>query len=111
MDNRICFNEVSRLRTTDLLIAKMICTRKLSQYRALKLASVTLLGIFGSHIAKVLYATTGVMGIMEHVSIVLGLYCGFGFLLFNYREANATARKELICDLLSLRMNRAGGKS
>ena len=110
MNNRKIFREISRLRTKDLLITKMDCTRQIALFRSLKLGLIGLLGIFVSQIAKTIYAAK-VLSMMDYVSVPLALYCVTGFLICNQLEANFTAQKELICDLLSIRMNNSGKKS
>ena len=110
MDNRRMFREISRLRTTDLLIAKMDCTRRIALFKSLKLGLLGLLGIFVGHVAKSLLATQA-MSWIDYLSVSLAMYCVIGYLVLDALEASSTALKELICDLLALRMSRTGKKS
>jgi len=111
METRRRFKQISRLTTTDLLVAKMNCTKRNARYKALKLALVALTGIFVTQIAKMLFDASKVMDYLDYLSIPLTFYCVFGYLFLNSLEASITAQKELICDLLALRMNRTGRKS
>lgn len=105
MENRIMFREISRLRTTDLLISKMDCTRRVALYKSLKLGFLGLLGIFVGQLAKVLYAAQA-MGIIEFISVPLAAYCLVGYFVFDSLGARSVAQKELINDMLTLRMSR-----
>lgn len=110
MENRIMHMEISRLRTTDLLITKMDCTRRSALFKSLKLGLVGLLGIFVGQIAKTLY-TAQVFGIIDFMSVPLSVYCVLGYLAFDSLEARSVAQKELINDILSIRLSRTGKKS
>ncbi|QFT57111.1 hypothetical protein [Microbulbifer sp. THAF38] len=107
MDNRIMFREISRLRTTDLLIAKMDCIRRIALFKSLKLGLLGLLGIFVGQVAKSLFAAQA-MSMMDYLSVALALYCVIGYLILDALEAGSTAQEKLICDLLTLRMSRTG---
>ncbi len=109
MDNRSMFREISRLRTTDLLIAKMDCTRRIALFKSLKLGLLGLLGIFVGQVTKSLFAAQA-MSVMDYLSVPLALYCVIGYLILDALGASSTAQKELICDLLALRMSRTGKK-
>ncbi|WP_444928344.1 hypothetical protein ACJJI4_23825 (plasmid) [Microbulbifer sp. TRSA002] len=107
MDNRIMFREISRLRTTDLLIAKMDCIRRIALFKSLKLGLLGLLGIFVGQVAKSLFAAQA-MSMMDYLSVALALYCVIGYLILDALEASSTAQEKLVCDLLTLRMSRTG---
>jgi hypothetical protein len=109
MDNRNVFRQISRLSTTDLLITKIDCTERVAKFKSLKFGLLSLLGIFVGQIAKSLYAAQ-VMSMMDYLSMILSLYCVTGYLILDALEASSTAQKELICDLLILRMSRTGKK-
>ena len=72
MDNRRMFREISRLRTTDLLIAKMDCTRRIALFKSLKLGLLGLLGIFVGHVAKSLLAAQA-MSWIDYLSVSLAM--------------------------------------
>lgn len=104
------FREISRLRTTDLLITKMDCTRRIALFKSLRLGLLGLLGIFVGHVAKSLFDVQA-MSWVGYLSASLVLYCVVGYLILDALEAGSNALKELICDLLALRMSRTGKKS
>lgn len=110
MDNRIMFREVSRLRTTDLLITKIGRTRRIALFKSLKLGLLGLLGIFVGHIAKSILSEP-VMSWMDYLSVLLAMYCVIGYLVFDSFEARSIAQKELVCDLLALRMSNTRRKA
>lgn len=110
METRKLFREISRLRTTDLLITKMDCTRRVYLFKSLKLGLLGLLGIFIGQIAKTLLAGQE-MTTIDVISSFLAIYCVIGYLIFDSHESNYTALKELICDLLAIRSSRTGKKS
>lgn len=110
MDNHIMFKEISRLRTSDLLITKMDCTKRISLYKSLKHGLIGLLGIFVGQVVKTTFAEQAI-SMMDFISILAALYCVVGYLILDALEASTTAQKELICDMLALRMSRTGKKS
>lgn len=109
MDNRLIFTQVSRLRTKDLLIAKMDCSKRVALFKSLKLGLLGLLGIFVGQVAKSLFAAQP-MSIMDYVAAIFTLYSVIGYLILDALEATSTAQKELIYDLLALRLSRTGKK-
>lgn len=110
MNNRLVFKDTARLRTRDLLIAKMECTTRIALFKTLKSGFLGLLGLFIAQIAKSLFAIQALSWI-EYVSLGLALYCVGCYLVFDTLEASLAAQKELICDLLTLRMSRTGKKT
>ncbi|PVZ64542.1 hypothetical protein [Pelagibaculum spongiae] len=110
MDNRTMYKEISRLSTSDLLVFKMDYTRSIFLFKSLKLGLVGLSGIFVGHIIKPLISGQALAWV-EYISAVLALYCVSGHLILDAWESSATALKELIVDLLAIRMSRAGKKS
>ncbi|MEH6473829.1 MAG: hypothetical protein V7752_21620 [Halopseudomonas sp.] len=110
MKNRTMLKELSRLRTSDLLVSKMDCTKSIARLKSIQQALIGLLGLLIGSLAKVLLTAPETMGLINYVSIGLVLYCVIGYWIVNGLGANSAARKELICDLLTLRMNRTGKK-
>ena len=111
MINRHVFKAISKLRTKDLLIAKMDCTKRITLFKSLKLGLLGLLGIFVGQIATSLFTVQADWSWMTVVSIPLALYCAIGYLVLDSLEAGQLAIKELINDLLALRMSKTGKKS
>ena len=109
MDNHIIYKEISRLRTSDLLVTKMDCTKRMSLYKSLKHGLIGLMGIFVGQVVKTTFADQA-MSMMDYVSILSGLYCVVGYLILDTLEASTAAQKELICDVLALRTSRTGKK-
>ena len=109
MNYRKLFHEINRLSTKDLYIYKMECTSKIALFKSLKNGFLGLLALFIAQIAKTLFALQ-ILSWIEYVSVGLSLYCVICYLLFDAFEASSTAQKELICDLLALRISRTGKK-
>ena len=102
--------EISRLRTTDLLSSKMDCSERVSFFKSLKLGLIGLIGIFVGHIVNTIYANQA-MSMADYVSAAFIVLCVIEYMLINTLEARSASQKELICDLLALRMSRTGKKS
>lgn len=110
MKNRRKFNEICRLRTSDLMVSKMDCIERISFFKSLKLGLIGLIGIFVGHIVNTIYANQA-MSMADYISAAFIVVCVIEYLLINTLEARSASQKELICDLLALRMSRAGKKS
>jgi hypothetical protein len=87
----------------------MDCTKSISLFKTLKLGFLGLLGIFVGHVAKS-FLETQTVSLLDYGTIVLIVYCVACYLTFDALESSSMAKKELICDLLTLRMNVAGRK-
>jgi len=110
MKNRSKFKEISRLRTSDLLVSKMSCTENVAWLQSFKLGLIGLLGMFLGQIAKTMY-THQDFTFADYLSVVFMIFCVIEYLLLNALEARSTAKKELINDLLAIRISRTGKKS
>lgn len=107
MDSKTIFRCLSRLRTSDLMVAKIDCTRRIALFRAIKFGLIAVLSVFFSQIAKMIYDDV-TMDLWDMLTIPFTAYCMATVLVVNAYEAVLVARKELINDLLTLRMSRAG---
>lgn len=110
MKNRRKFKEICRLRTSDLMIFKMDCIERISLFRSLKLGLIGLLGIIVGQIVKAVYINQTLL-LVDYISIVFFVFFVIKYLFINTLEARSASQKELICDLLALRMSRTGKKS
>ena len=109
MKNRRKFKEISKLKTSDLLVSKMDCIESIALYKSLKLGLIGLIGIFVGQIVNTMYAGTSLQ-IIDYVSAILVILFVVEYLFVNTLEARSASQKELICDLLTLRMSRTGKK-
>jgi len=109
MKNRRKFKEISKLRTTDLLILKMNSCESIMLYKSLKLGLIGLIGIFVGQIVNTMYAGTALQ-IVDFISAILVVLFVVEYLFVNTLEACTASQKELICDLLTLRMSMTGKK-
>lgn len=106
MDNRKMFREISRLRTSDLLIAKMAATRRIALFNSLKLGFLGLLGVFVGQIVKAVFSVQAVHPI-DVFAAVFAVCSVVMYMLFDGLEAASSAQKELICELLAIRSSKA----
>ena len=109
MDNVRIYDEIRRLRTSDLLIRKMLITQRLSRFKAMKMAVLGVLGLITGQVAKTFFES-GVAGFgyVEGIGLVLAVIAAIAYLTFNNFESGLLAQKDLIADLLALRASRAG---
>ena len=110
MKNRGKFKEICRLRTSDLMVSKMDCIERIALFKSLKLGLIGLLGIFVGQIVKTIYANQEML-LADYVSAVFVVLCVIEYLLINTLDARSASQKELICDLLAIRLSRTGKKS
>lgn len=110
MKSKTLFSDISRLKTTDLLIAKVNCTKRGSLYRSIKLGLVGGLGILVTQMAHELFSALP-MTVVGLSFMPLSAYSVVGYLIVDALEAETLARKELINDILTLRSNKAKRRS
>lgn len=106
MDNRH-LNQLSRLRTSDLLTTKMNTTKKITYLDVTKKALIGLFGIFVTQIAKT-YFGSDTMGVEELIAAIFSVYTGLGFIIVVAIESSNIATKEMICDVLEIRKSNTG---
>jgi len=107
MKNRNVFKEISRLRTTDLLISKMDNIESIALYGSIKRGMIGLMGIFVTQVANAIY-TDNTLVASDYLSLVATMICVIEYVILDSLVARSTAQNELIDDLLAIRMNRAG---
>lgn len=105
MDNHKIFSQLSRLHTSDLLIAKMECIKEIALYKSLRLGFLGLMSIFVGHLAKVVLATQAVSWI-EWSAALLVMLCLAGYWILDELEASEHAKKALVDDLILYRINK-----
>jgi len=110
MDIQNSYKKISRLRTTDLLISKMDCNINISILKSLKPGLIGLIGVFAGQIVSMIYTGRSMMS-SDFASAFLVVYCVIAYSVVTALEARAITRKELICDLLAIRMSRTAAKS
>ena len=109
MKNRRKFKEICRLRTSDLMVSKMDCIESIALLKSLKLGLIGLIGIFVGQIVNTIYAGHSLQ-VADYVSAILVVFFVVEYLFVNTLEARSASQKELICDLLTLRMSMTGKK-
>lgn len=109
--NREIYNELSRLRTSDLLVARMDAVTTGSFWLTLKSGTLGMIAMCVGHLSTTLFSAK-VLGIGQYLVLMLTLYSTAGLFVCDRRAAQEKAKSELINELLTLRQNRTGtGKS
>ena len=110
MNSATILKKFSREKTSKLLVHKMHCSEKVAIYKSIKLGFLGMGGICIAQVVKMLYDGK-VFDWLDWASIPFGLYSIIWYLIFTLWEIEASATKELINDLLAIRLNRSGRKS
>jgi hypothetical protein len=92
------------------MILKMDCIEEIALFRSFKLGLIGFMGVFVGQVVRTIYANQGML-LADYISAVFAVLCIVYYLVFNLLEARSASQKELICDLLALRMNKTGKKS
>lgn len=110
MTNRNVMKVLNKLRTSDLLVAKMASTKAAAFYRTIKLGLLGVLTVSCGQVVKGVYGIDANVGISELISAVLAVYAALGTIYADHLISGEEAKKELIRDLLAIRANNKSGK-
>lgn len=104
--NKNFVTELSKLRTSDLLLEKAKSLDRGVKAKAVKLALAGLTGAFGA--AVVADYLGGAFDPMSYAALAVCLYCAFWYWVFNSIDGKANAKAAVISELLAMRLARTG---
>jgi hypothetical protein len=107
MDSKLLYERIKVMKTSELLIAKMECTKTISFLKSIKLGVIAVLGLAFTDITTDLMSGV-IMSEISMVSFSIATLSVIVFFVFDVLQSTETARKELMNDLLSIRGSRTG---
>jgi len=100
--------ELNRLKTSELLSEKVVCTVKIATYKLIELGLLGVVGGFAAFIMPKIFAGTMQWNAGTSAFLVLVVYTAIVAVVTRFNHGYELAKKELIIDLLAFRMNNTG---
>jgi|DeeseametaMP0747_FD_contig_41_1714452_length_2956_multi_6_in_0_out_0_2 hypothetical protein len=108
MGNMNLLKQLSAYKTSQLLVKKVTCTVKIATYKFIEMAGLAVAGSFAAFATPKIFA--GQMN-WDGPAVFYGLmalYCAMLAIIARINHGHQLGKKELINDLLALRMNQTG---
>ncbi|EIF42781.1 hypothetical protein DOK_11976 [gamma proteobacterium BDW918] len=108
MKNLDLQRELNRLRTSELLSEKVVCTVKIAIYKLIELGLLSVVGGFAAFVMPKMFAGTMQWDHDAKLFLVFVVYAAMVAVVTRFNHGYELAKKELIIDLLAFRMNNTG---
>lgn len=108
MENLKLIRKLSAYKTSQLLTKKVTCTVKIATYKFIEMAALGIAGGFAAYVMPKMFAGEMNWDVQSMVFGFMALYSGVLAVIARINHGYQLGKKELINDLLALRMNQTG---